>query len=82
MMDRLVDGCDAFTAANLDDLVIHSNTWKEHLHHIKSIFMRLCATGLTAKPSKCQFDMKDCGYQGYVVCSGEVCPEVNKVDAV
>ena len=82
MMDRLVDGCGAFTAAYLDDLVIHSNTWKEHLYHIKSIFMRLCAAGLTAKPSKCQFGMKDCGYLDHVVGSREVRPEVNKVDAV
>ena len=58
MMDRPIDGCGAFTAAYLDDLVIHSNTWKEHLHHIKSIFMHLRAAGLTAKPSKCQFGMK------------------------
>lgn len=41
--------------------------------------MYLCAKGLTAKPSKCQFGMKDCGH---VVRSGEVHPEVNKVDAV
>ena len=28
MMDRLIDGCDAFAAAYLDDLIIHSNTWR------------------------------------------------------
>ena len=81
-MDWVIDGCGAFTAAYLDDLVIQSNTWKEDLHHIKSIFMRLCTTGLMAKPSKCQFGMKDCGYLGYVVGSGKVRPEVNKVNAV
>ena len=82
MMDRLVDGCDAFTAAYLDDLVIHSSTWEEHLQHIKSVFGRLRATGLTAKPGKCQFGMKDFGYLGHVVGSGVVRPGVDKVQAV
>ena len=33
MLDRLVQGCQAFAAAYLDDLVIFSNTWEEHLQH-------------------------------------------------
>ena len=61
MMDRLIDGCDAYAAAYLDDLIIHSNTWEEHLQHIKSILVRLRAAGLTAKPTKCQFGMRECG---------------------
>ena len=71
MMDKLVDGCDAFTAAYLYDLVIYSSTWEEHLQHIKSVFGRLRATGLMAKPGKC-----------HVVGSGVVRPGVDKVKAV
>ena len=82
MMDRLVDGCDAFAAAYLDDLIIHSNTWEKHLQHIKSILVRLRAAGLTAKPTKCQFGMRECGYLGHVVGNGMVRPELSKVDAV
>ena len=38
MMDRLIQGCQAFAAAYLDDLVIFSNTWEEHLQHLEEMF--------------------------------------------
>ena len=82
MMDRLVDGCDAFAAAYLDDLIMHSNTWEKHLQHIKSILVCFRSVGLTAKPTNCQFGMRECGYLGHVVSNGMVRPELSKVDAV
>ena len=34
MMDKLLDGLGSFTNAYLDDLVIYSSTWEEHLQHL------------------------------------------------
>ena len=34
LMDRLVQGMEDHAAAYLDDLVIFSTTWEEHLQHI------------------------------------------------
>ena len=41
MMDRLLTGAYEFAAAYLDDLVIYSSTWSDHLHHIRSMLQRL-----------------------------------------
>ena len=82
MMDRLLLGAKEFAAAYLDDLVIYSETWEDHLHHIKAIFQRLRAARLTAKPSKCQYAMQQCIYLGHVVGNETVCPEVSKIEAV
>ena len=82
MMDYLVDGCGAFAAAYLDDLVVFSGSWEDHLIHLIEIFKRLRRAGLTAKPSKCQFAMHQCTYLGHVVGNGLVRPETTKVEAV
>ena len=57
MMDRLIQGLEGFTAAYLDDLVVYSSTWEEHLQHLRQVFSRLQEASLTAKPKKCQFAM-------------------------
>ena len=82
MMDRVLHGMGEFAAAYLDDIVIHSSSWEEHLAHLRAVFERLRATGLTAKPRKCQFAMAQCVYLGHVVGNGLICPEQSKVEAV
>ena len=82
MMDCLLHGLQSFSAAYLDDLVIFSETWEEHLEHLRSILSRLRESGLTAKPSKCQYAMEHCIYLGHVVGGGIVKPETDKLRAV
>ena len=82
MMDRLIQGLEGFTAAYLDDLVVYSSTWEEHLQHLRQVFSCLQEASLTAKPKKCQFAMKQCKYLGYVVGNGVVQLELSKIDAV
>ena len=54
-MDRLITGMGGFCAAYLDDLVVYSESWEEHLHHLSQVLGCLTKVGLTAKPSKCQW---------------------------
>ena len=82
MMDRLLTGAYDFAAAYLDDLVIYSSTWSDHLHHIRSMLHRLREAGLTVKLRKCQFGMQQCVYLGFVVGSGLLKPEVDKLQAI
>ena len=82
MMDRLLWDVPEFAAAYLDDLVIHSNTWKDHLQHIQLIFQKLQDAGLTIKPKKCQLAMTKCSYLGHIVGRGEVAPEKAKLQGV
>ena len=82
MMDCLIEGLEDFTAAYLDDLVIYSESWDEHLQHIQCVLHKLQEAGLTAKPAKCQFAMAQCTYLGHIVGGGRVYPEVDKLQAV
>ena len=82
MMDRLLDGLGDFSGAYLDDLVIYSTSWQEHLEHLRTIMERLRGAGLIAKPSKCQFGMSHCVYLGHIVGNGVVRPEPSKIESV
>lgn len=46
-MDNLINVCEDYTAAYLDDEVIYSNTWKEHLKHLATVLSRVRTAGLT-----------------------------------
>ena len=82
LMDRVLHGLESYSAAYLDDVVIHSMSWKEHLMHIQVVLDRLRKAGLTAKPRKCQFKMQQCSYLGHIVGNGVVQPELAKLQAV
>ena len=81
MMDQVLRGQD-FAAAYLDDIVIHSSTWEDHVIHLRAVFERLREAGVTAKPRKCQFAMAQCVYLGHIVGNGMVRLEKSKIQAV
>lgn len=82
LMDDLLRDFSAFSAAYLDDIVIFSESWSEHLDHIKAVFQKLREAELTVKKKKCQFRRKECHYLGHVVGQGLVKPEECKLTAV
>ena len=82
MMDRLLDGSRSFANAYIDDVIIFSRTWEEHLKHLREVLTRIQEAGLTVKPKKCKFGMAQCSYLGHVVGGGEVKMEISKVKAI
>ncbi|KAL5496439.1 hypothetical protein EMCRGX_G012722 [Ephydatia muelleri] len=68
-MDRILRGSQE-SEAYLDDVVIISETWEEHLKHLTDILERIRKAGLTVKLGKCQFAMSQCVYLGHVVGNG------------
>jgi len=82
MMDHITQGMGKFTGAYLDDLIVFSKTWEDHLVHLQTMLSRLQTLGLTANSSKCQFAMIECIYLGHVVGNGVVKPERGKFLAV
>ena len=82
LMDSLLRGVGDYAAAYLDDLVVYSSEWEEHLTHLRAVFERIRGAGLTAKPGKCKLGTVQCVYLGHTVGNGEVRPESTKIDAV
>lgn len=54
-MNIVLQGCEKFSTAHLDDVLIFSKTAGEHQKHIREIFRRIREHGLKLKLKKCMF---------------------------
>ena len=52
------------------------------MQYLSSMIEWLCKAGLTAKPQKCQFTIKQCKYLGHIVGNRVVQPDAGKINAV
>lgn len=69
-------------AVYIDDIVIASPTFEQHLMDIKEVLSRLASAGLSLKLSKCQFCLNELVFLGYRVTPDGVSPDPKKVEAV
>lgn len=82
LMDRVFQGCEDCCAAYLDDVVIFSMTWEEHLEHLWRVLRAISATGLTLNLQKCKWAKQETRYLGYQFGRGEIRPQVDKVETI
>ena len=66
----------------LDDLIIFSKTFDEHLSRLDEVLHRLSRAGLKLKPSKCALFQYEVLYLGHIVTPDGVKPNPDKVRAV
>ena len=78
-MDRVLCPHAAFAAAYLDDVIIHSDSWAQHLRHVAAVLESLRQVGLTANPKKCTIGRAEVRYLGYHLGRGQVRPLVDKM---
>ena len=52
LMDHVIREMNGFASAYLDDLIIYSSSWADHVSHLRRVLERLVGAGLTAKLSK------------------------------
>ena len=65
MMDQLLRPHQAYAAAYIDDIIIHSASWDVHLRQLRVVLGELRRAGLTAKPAKCRLGLEETSYLGY-----------------
>ena len=66
----------------LDDIIVFSSTFKEHLLRLSRVFQALCDAGLQLKPSKCHLALKQVRYLGHIVSKDGITPDNDKISAV
>jgi len=71
-----------FVKIFVDDIIIHSQSMKEHVEHLKNVFEVLRKNNLFCKPSKCFFYSTEIEFCGFIVCTSgfQTCPD--KVQAI
>lgn len=82
LMDQVLCDVTDFAATYLDDIVIYSTTWEEHLKHLHAVLDHLHAAGPTVNPSKCVFAAIETEYLGHIIRNGVIQLQVSKIQAI
>ena len=82
VLGKVLSSCQEFTINYLDDIIVFSQTWQEHLLHLEEVFKRLEIEDLKIKCSKCKFFKTKVHYLGYLVGSNGIQPLPEKVEAI
>ncbi|KAK7907616.1 hypothetical protein WMY93_016228 [Mugilogobius chulae] len=82
LMDFVLKDVAEFSAAYLDDVVVFSKSWEEHLYHLEKVLQKIRAAGLTINPRKCAVAHQEVEYLGYTIGYGRIKPQVQKIEAI
>ena len=73
-----LEGCEGY----IDDIIIFSDTWEQHLQRMKQFLIRLRQAQLTVNLAKSDFGKACVMYLGHVVCKGGIKPVQAKVEVI
>lgn len=59
LMVRALEGCEGFTRAYIDDIVVSSSSWPKLLDHIQQMLRALNPARLRANPQKSQLGFQE-----------------------
>lgn len=71
-IDQILDDCEDCSSAYLDDVVIYSNTWEDHLQHLHKVLRKIQKAALTLDITKCEWAKHETKYLGFQLGNGEV----------
>ena len=73
---------DSFVIIYIDDLLIFSKTFEDHLKHLRLVFSVLRKNQLFAKPEKCEFAVQEIEFLSFVVGNDGLKVDPKKMDTV
>jgi len=73
-----IRGVEAF----IDDILVHSSTFEEHLEVLEEVFQRLKNANMTVKPSKCEIGFKEVQYLGHTLGKGRCSCQNDKIKKI
>lgn len=66
----------------LDDIIVYSNTFEQHLDRLSQVLSCLLNAGLQLNTKKCRFAARKIKVLGHIVTQAGVAPDPEKVRAV
>ena len=78
----LAHGRSSFCLVYLDDIIIFSKTFAEHLVHVEHVFQSLHLYRFQLNPNKCAFFLRAMDYLGHHITSNGLSPLTEKIDAI
>ena len=81
MTRRLLDGL-SHVDNYVDDVLVHTETWEEHIAALRALFVRVREDGLTLKLSKCCMAFESLDFVGQKIGQREVKTQDDKVERI
>ena len=67
-MEGCLDGLrDEICTPYLDDIIVYSKSFQDHINHLRKVFQRLREHGVKLKPKKCKLFRREVNFLGRVV---------------
>ncbi len=66
----------------MNDILIYSNSKKEHTQHVRQILKRLRAVELQVDIEKCEFSVTEIKYLSLIITTHEIKMNPEKINAV
>jgi len=73
---------DDFCTAYIDDIMMYSNTLKEHKEQVYKVLKALSDAGLHLKPEKCQFPKQEGKYLGFIIGINGIRMDPEKISCI
>ena len=82
LMDNVLKGMHKHAGTLIDDTIVYSTTFQDHLKHLEQVLDRIKQAGLTAKREKCLFASNSIRIFGHLLLDGKIYPDQDKVSAI
>ncbi|KAL0177176.1 hypothetical protein M9458_026070, partial [Cirrhinus mrigala] len=79
--DVFRDMLNRWVIVYIDDIIIYSDSFQEHVNHVRSVLQRLMQHQLYAKLEKCEFHLTKISFLGYIISPEGVAMDDSKVCA-
>lgn len=66
----------------VDDVLLHTETWGEHLEVVRRVFAKIRNAGLTVRPTKCLLGYESVEFLGHNIGHGRITPQDNTVQRI
>lgn len=79
VMDKTLKDIHDCAVAYIDDILVFSENWETHLHHLRKVFQALQQAGLTANRKKSHLGFCSVQYLGFWIGNGQIWAIPDKV---
>ena len=81
IMDVLLRDLE-FCVGFIDDILVFSNTWEDHLMHVAVVLDRVGGSGFTFDPAKCEIGKSSTKFLGHLITAQGNKPDPSKIDTI
>jgi hypothetical protein len=82
MNDTLMNYLNEFVIAYLDDIIVYSNSKKEHIQHVRKILQRLRKANIQADVNKCEFHTIETKFLRMIIDRDDIKMNLEKIKTI